>query len=393
MVKSKTVLAVILGQLLSLCITGTSFASSSLWNHFEISIPFTQNLCNYILLTCVYGSTLLLSREKYNRQSSTMQFLGFSMADVLANGTAVLAFKNTSVLSALVLNSWTIPCIMLFSAYFLHTKYHRVHFKSAFICLSGLAMLIYGDTINNDEATVNHSWIGDIVCLSSATLYAASNVTEEHLVKHHTSTEFLGKAGCWGTLLCGILAVYFEYDLVIHITWSWSVLSLISMYVLCLFCMYSLVPTVYRMAGATFLSISLITSNFYSLVVGIFFLDAKMPPFYPVAYALVLVGVTLYSLAPPPLSDDDTNEEYQPIIHHSPKDIPHDSYLFYLQKIFTRGDILQLTCSISKSKWAKTSYQNGLATLFSEKSMNANSREKNMNFLWNYRQSKEENRI
>lgn len=66
--------------------------------------------------------------------------------------------------------------------------------------------------------------------------------------------------------------------------------------------MYSLVPTVYRMAGATFLSMSLITSNFYSLIVGLFFLDVAMPPFYPIAYALVLVSVTTYSLAPSPSS-------------------------------------------------------------------------------------------
>lgn len=79
-------------------------------------------------------------------------------------------------------------------------------------------------------------------------------------------------------------------------------MSLVATYVLCLFCMYSLVPTVYRMAGATFLSMSLITSNFYSLIVGLFFLDVAMPPFYPIAYALVLVSVTTYSLAPSPSS-------------------------------------------------------------------------------------------
>lgn len=47
---------------------------------------------------------------------------------------------------------------------------------------------------------------------------------------------------------------------------------------------------------------SLITSNFYSLIVGLFFLDVAMPPFYPIAYALVLVSVTTYSLAPSPSS-------------------------------------------------------------------------------------------
>jgi solute carrier family 35 protein F1/2 len=61
MSKQKTVIAVALGQLLSLCITGTSSASSALWRHYAISIPFTQNLLNYLLLAIVY--TLI----SYNR--------------------------------------------------------------------------------------------------------------------------------------------------------------------------------------------------------------------------------------------------------------------------------------------------------------------------------------
>jgi hypothetical protein len=54
MPKQKTVIAVALGQLLSLCITGTSSASSALWRHHAVSIPFTQNFCNYLLLAIVY---------------------------------------------------------------------------------------------------------------------------------------------------------------------------------------------------------------------------------------------------------------------------------------------------------------------------------------------------
>jgi solute carrier family 35 protein F1/2 len=78
--------------------------------------------------------------------------------------------------------------------------------------------------------------------------------------------------------------------------------------------MYSLVPTVYRMVGATFLSMSLITSNFYSLIVGLFFLDATMPPFYPIAYTLVIISVTSYSLAPSPSAFKQESEEIQPIL-------------------------------------------------------------------------------
>jgi solute carrier family 35 protein F1/2 len=75
------------------------------------------------------------------------------LQSLLANVLAVLAFKNTSVLSALVLSSWTIPCIMLLSTYFLQAHYSRLHVQCAFVCLIGLALLIWGDTIGNDEST------------------------------------------------------------------------------------------------------------------------------------------------------------------------------------------------------------------------------------------------
>ena len=53
--RRQIVLPVFLGQLLSLCIVGTSTASSALWNHYGISIPCTQNFCNYLLLAIIYG--------------------------------------------------------------------------------------------------------------------------------------------------------------------------------------------------------------------------------------------------------------------------------------------------------------------------------------------------
>ncbi|OBZ83066.1 Solute carrier family 35 member F2 [Choanephora cucurbitarum] len=304
-----TVLAVGLGQLLSLCITGTSAASSALWNKYQISIPFTQNFCNYLLLASVY--TLIATETRSASTQTHWQ----------CNALAVLAFKRTSVLSALILSSWSIPCIMLLSAFFLNVRYSKLHVQSAIVCLIGLVLLIWGDVMGNeDESTVNHSWIGDMICVH-ATLYAVSNVTEEHLVQHYDSSEFLRKAGYWGSLFCGIQMLIFEFDHLIAIEWSWPILGLVTMYVLCLFCMYSLVPTVYRMAGAAFLSMNLITSNFYSLIVGLLFLNAKMPPLYPIAYALVITSVTIFSLVSPTTISGQLkqDEESMPISNDSSK--------------------------------------------------------------------------
>lgn len=68
---------------------------------------------------------------------------------LLANILAVLAFKNTSVLSALVISSWTLPCIMLLSMCCLGYRYYAAHFGGVILCLIGLFTLIWTDATND----------------------------------------------------------------------------------------------------------------------------------------------------------------------------------------------------------------------------------------------------
>jgi solute carrier family 35 protein F1/2 len=74
MLRKKTIAAVGLGQLLSLCITGTSSASSALWRHHGVSIPFTQNFCNYLLLALVYYIVPLIFRKERESQRSNISW-------------------------------------------------------------------------------------------------------------------------------------------------------------------------------------------------------------------------------------------------------------------------------------------------------------------------------
>ncbi|KAI8092649.1 uncharacterized protein BX664DRAFT_277039 [Halteromyces radiatus] len=342
------ILPLCLGQLVSLCITGTSSASSALWQHYQVNIPFTQNAFMYGLLAIIYGSyqyycgQRIINNNKYHHNSnvtstatsmqhdstsrtqprhSLFAVLGFSIVDVQANVLAVIAFKNTSVLSALIISSWTLPCIMLLSAHFLKTRYQPIHFFGVSLCLLGLSLLIWGDTMTtrDDSPIADHSWIGDLICLISATLYAISNVTEEYLVHYFSTSGFLSRIGLVGMIQSGMLAYYFEYDTLVTISWSWHIVTLVSIYVICLFSMYSLIPMIYRLYGATFVSMSLMTSNFYSLLIGLLFLNAKMPPLYPLAYLLVIAGATLYNLTQPPVYhqriQDLYDQESQPFLH------------------------------------------------------------------------------
>ena len=46
-------------------------------------------------------------------------------------------------------------------------------------------------------------WLGDMLCLIGAVLYAAGNVTQEYLVKSHTILEYLGFIGVVGSFVSG----------------------------------------------------------------------------------------------------------------------------------------------------------------------------------------------
>ncbi|CAO3618237.1 unnamed protein product [Cunninghamella blakesleeana] len=297
--RKEWIIPLCLGQLLSLCITGTSSASSALWQHYHLNIPFTQNCFIPIHYKELNTQPSSDQPQFLFKANSHFYVFGFSLIDVQANVLAVIAFKNTSVLSALIISSWTLPCIMLLSFHLLKTRYRPVHIFGVSLCLIGLVLLIWSDTSSSSSS--NHSWIGDLFCLVSSTLYAISNVSEEYLVHHFTTTKFLYQVGFWGMIQSGLLAFFFEYDTLKSVNWSWYIVLLISIYVICLFCMYSLIPKLYRLGGATFVSMNLMTSNFYSLLMGLLFLNAKMPPFYPLAYLLVIIGATFYNSSQPPV--------------------------------------------------------------------------------------------
>ncbi|KAI9313659.1 hypothetical protein BX666DRAFT_1977191 [Dichotomocladium elegans] len=326
MSKFRWLIPLSLGQILSLCITGTSIASSALWTHYNVSIPYTQNFLNYVLLFLIHGILFFPSqrfpspedRDMSNDASYISQlrrgrgwsFFGFSFADVQANILAVLAFKNTSVLSALVVSSWTMPCIMFLSYLYLGYRYRSTHIFGIALSFAGLFMLIWTDKASTD----NHSWVGDMICLMSATLYAISNVTEEYLVNRCTTHVFLARAGFWGSILSGTQAFFFEHHTWTSIEWDWHKAGLVAVYVSCLSTMYSLGPTLYRMTNATFLSMSLLTSNFYSLLASVLFLETKIPSLYPVAYVLVISGAILFNISTPSVHPQVNHDERQVLV-------------------------------------------------------------------------------
>ena len=75
--------------------------------------------------------------------------------DVEANYFVVRAYQYTSMLSIMLLDTWTIPCVVLLSILFLKVKFHWSQYLAILICLIGIAALIVADTVTNGKEYMN----------------------------------------------------------------------------------------------------------------------------------------------------------------------------------------------------------------------------------------------
>ncbi|SAM07516.1 hypothetical protein [Absidia glauca] len=335
-INTKWLLLLFFGQLLSLCLTITNTSASALWQHYEISIPYTQSAIVYFLQALLHGiwhhSTNSKPADPHYQDQKTAPrtakrplyifflVILFSILDVQVTSLSIMAFKNTSVLSALIIASWNLPCTMLLSTLFLYARYRPVHFAAVSLCLAGVACSIWSDTMGTDSAA-NHTWVGDLLCFISASVYGISIVVAEYLVRHIDIHDFLYRVGVAGCLHSSVMVYVFEWGTLTSITWTRNSVALVLAYALSMVFMNSVAPIIYRMAGATFASMNVMTCSFYSLLIAILFLNAKMPPLYPVAYLLVVAGATTYNLAKAPTFQGKNEpelqspDEHQPLLH------------------------------------------------------------------------------
>ncbi|KAF9361256.1 hypothetical protein BGX26_004775 [Mortierella sp. AD094] len=301
----KFLLILALGQLLSLCITATTILSTELTQGDNpVSIPTTQSFLNYLVLAIVYTSITIYKKgfsgwiEIMRRRA--LYYIIFALIDVEGNYFVVKAYNYTSLLSVMLLDAWTIPCVVLLSVFFLKMRFVRWHYLGVFLAMVGMGFLIWSDM----EAGKNYPGVdyvkGDIFCIIGATLYAFSNVGQEYLVRQMPMYEVVGQLGFWGTIINGIQLAALERNELKNITWTGSVIGYIIGFDIAMFILYSVSPILFRLSSATFFNLSLLTSDFYGLLFGLFLFQAKINKLYPIAYVLIIVGIIVYNVYPAP---------------------------------------------------------------------------------------------
>ncbi|KAG9141357.1 hypothetical protein Leryth_001811, partial [Lithospermum erythrorhizon] len=146
----RTVIGFVLGQLLSLLITSTGFSSSELARQ-GINAPTSQSFLNYVLLALVYGSIMLYRRKPL--KAKWYYYLILGVIDVEANFLVVKAYQYTSITSVMLLDCWTIPCVIVLTWLFLKTKYTLRKLTGVVICVAGLVLVIFSDVHAGDRSS------------------------------------------------------------------------------------------------------------------------------------------------------------------------------------------------------------------------------------------------
>jgi solute carrier family 35 protein F1/2 len=229
-----------------------------------------------------------------------------AILDVEANFVVVSAYQYTSITSVMLLDCLSIPASMLLLRLCLGTRFAWRHLLAALVCLSGLAMLVVTDTISSAagsavEAEYPMKWLGDLLCVLSAVLYAMSNVGQEFLVRKFGSVDYLGTMGAFGVVVSMLqLAIFQRQETRFWGEWEWETAGLVAGFALSLFFMYILTARFLQGSDAALFNLSLLTSDVWAVLAAAVLFQQYVQPLYFVSLGLVATGLFMYHLGPDP---------------------------------------------------------------------------------------------
>lgn len=297
----------VIGQILALCITGTNTFTSFI-AEAGANIPSFQLLFTYALIIVIYTSITLwkYGPKKWVRVAGRhgWKYLILAFFDVEGNYFTVLAYRYTNILSAQLLNFWSIVCVVAISFLLLRVRYKIFQIAGILICCGGMGILLASDHLTGVNGGKGENMIkGDLFGLLGATFYGLSNVFEEFMVSKRPMYEVLSFMGIFGFTILGVQAAIFDRKSIQEAEFTNDTIGYLVGFTLCLTIFYTLAPLVLRMGSAAFFDISLLTANFWGVIIGIHVFGYIIHWMYPIAFVLIIIGLMIYFLAGSILGD------------------------------------------------------------------------------------------
>ena len=211
----------------------------------------------------------------------------------------MLAYRYTTMLSAQLINFWAIAVVVIVSFLFLKVRYHISQIIGIFVCIGGMGVLIASDHItgsNGGSAGTRDQVKGDMFALIGATFYGLTNTAEEYFVSTRPVYEVLGQMAFFGMIINGAQAGIFDHNAFREATWNGQVGGYLVGYTLCLTIFYCCAPLLFRLSSAAFFNISMLTMNFWGVIIGVKVFHYHIHWMYPIAFVLIIIGQLIYYL-------------------------------------------------------------------------------------------------
>ncbi|KIY43763.1 DUF914-domain-containing protein [Fistulina hepatica ATCC 64428] len=293
----RVLLSLLFGQIVSLCITCTNVTTTELTDR-GWDLPTTQNVLLYFSLFSVYTPYTIYQYGFKGWAKMILhdgwRYIILAACDVEGNFMVVKAYQYTDLLSCMMLDAWATPSCMFFAWMYMRTRYHWTQILGVLVCVGGLGMLVTSDVITDKNWTATDRGKGDAFMIAGATLYGFTNSTEEFLVRRRPLYEVVGSLGLFGVIICGCQAAGLEHKSIPLATWNGSIAGLWLAYTSAMFILYTTAPVLYRMASSTYYNISLLSSDFYGLLFGLFLYNYSPYWLYFPSFTVVILGLIIY---------------------------------------------------------------------------------------------------
>ncbi|KAJ5146028.1 Protein of unknown function DUF914 eukaryotic [Penicillium bovifimosum] len=302
-------ITVILGQILAIANTSTGTFTTLLGlEHW--AVPAFQTFLNYVLLNAIFtpytmyrygmkGWLRMVYRDGW-------KYIILAFCDVEGNYFIVLAYQYTTMLSAQLINFWAIVVVVVLSFLFLRVRYHITQVIGIIICIGGMGVLIASDHItgtNGGDVSSGNQLKGDLFALLGASFYGLTNTGEEYFVSTRPVYEVLGQMSFFGMIINGVQAGIFDRASFQAAHWNGKVGGYLTGYTLCLSLFYCLAPLLFRLSSAAFFNVSMLTMNFWGVIIGVEVFHYQIHWMYPIAFVAIIIGQLIYFLAQKVLSE------------------------------------------------------------------------------------------
>jgi len=291
------IFSLLAGQVISICITCTNVTTTELVNR-NWALPTTQSFFLYFALFVVYTPYTMY---QYGIQGwgkmvirDGWRYFILACCDVEGNFLVVKAYQYTNLLSCMLLDAWAIPVCFFFAWVWMRPKYRWSQIVGILICVGGLGMLVGSDQLTDKDYPALDKVKGDMFMLAGATLYGFTNATEEFFVRRSPLYEVVGQLGMWAVLITAIQAAGLEHNQMKTANWSGPVIGLLFAFTAAMFILYTVAPLLYRSASSVYFNLSLLSSDFFGLLFGLFLYHYSPFWLYFLAFAVIIGGLIVY---------------------------------------------------------------------------------------------------